>query len=69
MLVAAFEEANRRVIDKAADDPSMDGMGTTLVAALEMGSDNDLIMSAWATAAPLFTSRGNWWPLPRIKPG
>jgi protein phosphatase len=44
MLVAAFEEANRRVIDKAADDPSMDGMGTTLVAALEMGSDNDLII-------------------------
>jgi serine/threonine protein phosphatase PrpC len=44
MLVAAFEEANRRVIDKASDDPSMDGMGTTLVAALEIGSDNDLII-------------------------
>jgi protein phosphatase len=39
MLVAAFEEANRRVIDQAAEDPSMDGMGTTLIAALEMGSD------------------------------
>lgn len=39
ILVSAFEEANRRVIDKAAEDPSMEGMGTTLVAALEMGSD------------------------------
>jgi PPM family protein phosphatase len=42
MLVYAFEEANRRVIDKAAEDPTMEGMGTTLVAALEMG--NDLII-------------------------
>jgi PPM family protein phosphatase len=39
MLVSAFEEANRRVIDKASEDPSMEGMGTTLVAALEMGAD------------------------------
>jgi PPM family protein phosphatase len=39
MLVSAFEEANRRVIDKASEDPDMEGMGTTLVAALEMGGD------------------------------
>jgi protein phosphatase len=38
-LVKAFEEANRRVMDKAATDPAMEGMGTTLVAALEMGND------------------------------
>ena len=38
-LVKAFEEANRRVMDKAATDPNMEGMGTTLVAALENGSD------------------------------
>ncbi len=38
-LVKAFEEANRRVMDKAANDPSMEGMGTTLVAALEVGPD------------------------------
>lgn len=38
-LVSAFEEANRRVMDKASDDPSMEGMGTTLVAALEMGGE------------------------------
>jgi len=39
MLVAAFEEANRRVMDMAAEDPSKEGMGTTLIAALEMGHD------------------------------
>src|SRR5271170_7726611 len=39
VLVSAFEEANRRVIEKASQDPSMEGMGTTLVAALEMGAD------------------------------
>ncbi|HLW76319.1 MAG TPA: protein phosphatase 2C domain-containing protein [Bryobacteraceae bacterium] len=39
MLVSAFEEANRRVIDMAAGDPAKEGMGTTLLAALEMGHD------------------------------
>jgi serine/threonine protein phosphatase PrpC len=34
ILIQAFEEANRRVMDKASQDPSMEGMGTTLVAAL-----------------------------------
>jgi PPM family protein phosphatase len=38
-LTSAFEEANRRVIDQAGQDPSMEGMGTTLVAALQMGDD------------------------------
>src|SRR5580698_4537720 len=35
ILIQAFEEANRRVMDKASHDPSMEGMGTTRVAALE----------------------------------
>lgn len=35
VLTEAFQEANRRVMNKAAQDPSMEGMGTTLVAALE----------------------------------
>jgi protein phosphatase len=39
ILVSAFEEANRRVIDQASHDPKMEGMGTTLVAALEMGPE------------------------------
>ena len=38
-LVAAFEEANRRVMLQASSDPSMQGMGTTLVAALEVGEE------------------------------
>jgi protein phosphatase len=38
-LVRAFEEANRRVMEAASNDPSMEGMGTTLVAALETNSD------------------------------
>ena len=38
-LVHAFEEANRRVMEKASNDPAMEGMGTTLVAALEVGEE------------------------------
>ena len=36
-LLMAVEEANRRVLDAAAHDPALEGMGTTLVAALEVG--------------------------------
>jgi len=39
VVIKAFEEANRRVMATAAGDPSMEGMGTTLVAALQMGPD------------------------------
>ncbi|MEO8594404.1 MAG: protein phosphatase 2C domain-containing protein [Candidatus Solibacter sp.] len=35
-LIRATEEANRRVLDAAHSDPSLEGMGTTLVAALEL---------------------------------
>src|SRR5664279_5201374 len=38
-LLAAVDEANRRVIEAARSDLSMEGMGTTLVAALETGDD------------------------------
>ncbi len=34
-LVEAFEEANRRVITAAAENPRLEGMGTTLVALIE----------------------------------
>jgi serine/threonine protein phosphatase PrpC len=37
VLTRAFEEANRRVLRAASADASLDGMGTTLVAALEAG--------------------------------
>ena len=36
MLLRAVEEANRRVLEAAHSDPSLEGMGTTLVAALEL---------------------------------
>jgi len=35
ILAQAFEEANRRVMDAASADAALEGMGTTLVAALE----------------------------------
>jgi PPM family protein phosphatase len=38
-LVEAFVEANQRVMQAAESDPSMEGMGTTLVAALQHGDD------------------------------
>ena len=37
ILAEAFEEANRRVMDAACNDAALEGMGTTLVAALECG--------------------------------
>jgi protein phosphatase len=36
VLIRATEEANRRVLEAAHSDPSLEGMGTTLVAALEV---------------------------------
>jgi protein phosphatase len=44
-LLSAVEEANRRVLAEAAADPKLDGMGTTLVAALETG-ENDLAIAS-----------------------
>ena len=38
-LAAAFEEANRRVLTAASEDLALEGMGTTLVAAVENGPE------------------------------
>jgi serine/threonine protein phosphatase PrpC len=43
-LVSAFEEANHRVMDAASSDPSLEGMGTTLIAAMEC--DGGLIVAS-----------------------
>jgi protein phosphatase len=43
-LVDAFEEANRRVMDAAAADPNLEGMGTTLIAAME--TDAGLVVAS-----------------------
>ena len=39
LLIRATEEANRRVLEAAHSDPALEGMGTTLVAALEIGTE------------------------------
>ena len=39
MLARAFQEANNRVMSAASSDASLEGMGTTLVAALESGPE------------------------------
>jgi len=38
-LAFAFQEANRKVMEAAAGDATLEGMGTTLVAALESGPE------------------------------
>ena len=43
-LVVAFGRANQRVMDAAAANPEMEGMGTTLVAALE--SNGELLIAS-----------------------
>ena len=42
VLLTAVEEANRRVLEAAHSDPSLEGMGTTLVAALELDGDSSI---------------------------
>jgi PPM family protein phosphatase len=39
VLLSAVEEANRRVLEASQNDSELEGMGTTLVAALETGDD------------------------------
>ena len=57
VLLSAVEEANRRVVAAAHSDPSLEGMGTTLVAALEV--DGSLaIASVGDSRAYLLDSSG-----------
>jgi protein phosphatase len=44
-LLGAVEEANRRVYNEASRDPALEGMGTTLVAALETNAHDLAIAS------------------------
>jgi serine/threonine protein phosphatase PrpC len=53
-LVEAFHEANRRVMEAASTDPSLEGMGTTLVAALSLNGDL-LVASVGDSRAYLFS--------------
>jgi serine/threonine protein phosphatase PrpC len=52
-LLRSFEEANRRVLAAASTDVSLEGMGTTLVAALE-SQDELLIASVGDSRAYVF---------------
>ncbi len=56
-LLVAVEEANRRVLEAAANDPSLEGMGTTLVVALEVGEEL-LIASVGDSRAYLLDAHG-----------
>jgi protein phosphatase len=56
-LLVAVEEANRRVLDAANGNPALQGMGTTLVVALDVG-DELLIASVGDSRAYLLDRAG-----------
>ena len=56
-LVVAFGRANQRVMDEAARDPQMEGMGTTLVAAVE--NDGDLVIASVGDSRVYTYENGN----------
>ena len=47
-LQMAFTEANRRVMQEAKSDPHLEGMGTTLVAAVESNGELLVARTRWA---------------------
>src|SRR5215467_4133729 len=57
VLLSAVEEANKRVLDAAHSDPTLEGMGTTLVAALEQ-EESLAIASVGDSRAYLFDDAG-----------
>src|SRR5215475_11828815 len=57
VLLSAVEEANRRVLQASQSDAELEGMGTTLVAALEVGEEL-AIASVGDSRAYLFDDRG-----------
>jgi PPM family protein phosphatase len=57
VLLSAVEEANRRVIEASQSDPGLEGMGTTLVAALET-ADGLAIASVGDSRAYVLDSAG-----------
>jgi protein phosphatase len=57
VLLSAVEEANRRVLQASQNDAELEGMGTTLVAALEIG-DELAIASVGDSRAYLMDDQG-----------
>jgi len=57
-LLAAVEEANHRVLHEASIDPRFEGMGTTLVAALET-QENDIAIASVGDSRAWLAEDGN----------
>src|SRR5579884_3387056 len=55
-LVGAFHEANSRVMQQASKDPSLEGMGTTMVAAL--ANEGDLWIASVGDSRAYVFDRG-----------
>ena len=55
-LLGAVEEANLRVLDESLRNPQLEGMGTTLVAALETGDKDVAIASVGDSRAYLLSN-------------
>jgi serine/threonine protein phosphatase PrpC len=58
VLLAAVEEANRQVMQASMSDPSLEGMGTTLVVALETGDQKISIASVGDSRAYMLDDSG-----------
>jgi protein phosphatase len=56
-LLGAVEEANQRVLHEASIDPRLEGMGTTLVAALET-HENDIAIASVGDSRAWLSERG-----------
>ncbi|HBY60859.1 MAG TPA: serine/threonine-protein phosphatase, partial [Solibacterales bacterium] len=54
ILQTAFEEANRRVMAAASSDSTLEGMGTTLTAVLEVNNEEVLIASVGDSRAYIY---------------
>ncbi|MDE3167552.1 MAG: serine/threonine-protein phosphatase [Acidobacteriota bacterium] len=61
VLIHATEEANRRVLEAAHNDPSLEGMGTTLVAALEV--DGELAITSVGDSRAYMLDSGGLHPV------
>ena len=66
-LFQAFREANQRVMKEAASNPELEGMGTTLVAALESGPE--LLIASVGDSRVYGTMASNSPASRKIRPG
>ena len=62
VLLSAVEDANLRVLAEANRDPRLEGMGTTLVAALET-SDNDIAVASVGDSRAYLFENGKLRPV------